>query len=86
MKKLTLVLLALASLMGTASVASAQYYGGGYYYDYPQYYHQRYRYYDYDDYRYRRHRYYLEHHDVYGRRCPYNWTVQDGVCKPYRGY
>jgi hypothetical protein len=19
-------------------------------------------------------------------RCPHNWTVQDGVCKPYRGY
>ena len=20
------------------------------------------------------------------RRCPREWTVQDGVCKPYRGY
>lgn len=20
------------------------------------------------------------------RRCPRGWTVQDGVCKPYRGY
>jgi hypothetical protein len=22
----------------------------------------------------------------YRQQCPRNWTIQDGVCKPYRGY
>ncbi len=83
MKKLSLVLLALASLLGTAGVASAQYYyGGGYYYDHPRYYHHRDYDHDYDDYRWR-HRYWrYRHHNP----CPRGFTVQDGVCKPYRGY
>ncbi len=81
MKKLSLVLLALVSLAGTTGVASAQYsYGGGYYYDHPRYY--RHRYYDYDDYRWR-HRYWRYRHY---NPCPRGFTVQDGVCKPYRGY
>jgi hypothetical protein len=95
MKKLALILLAAASLAGTVGVASAQY-GGGYYYGGPDYrYQYRQRYYD-DDYRGRYYRrgaygsgwvspacYYY-----YGRRicCPGGFTVQDGVCKPYRGY
>jgi hypothetical protein len=95
MKKLALILLAGASLLGTAGIASAQgYYGGGY--GPGPYYGDRYRerYYD-DDRYYRRGRggygsayptaacYYS-----YGRRicCPGGFTVQDGVCKPYRGY
>ncbi len=73
MKKLTLALLALVSLVGTTGIASAQYnYGGGYYYDHPRYYHHR----DYD------HRYWYRHHNP----CRRGFTVQDGVCKPYRGY
>ena len=54
MKKLALIVLAAASLVGTAGVASAQY-GGGYYGD--RYYGDRYRerYYDDDRYYRRRH-------------------------------
>ncbi len=101
MKKLTLVF-ALASLVGTTGVASAQYYGGGYYYNYPRPYYRG-QYYD-DDYRWR---YYHRRgygyggaiigQDIYGRpeayypvgpggRCPRHYTVQDGICKPYRGF
>ena len=49
MKKLALILLAAASLVGTAGAASAQWYGGGPYYGRPDpYYGDRYRaaYYD----------------------------------------
>jgi hypothetical protein len=93
MKKLALILLAAASLVGTAGVASAQY-GGGYYYGGPDpYYRPRYR-----------ERYYggyaggpIVGYDVYGRqelyypvgpggRCPRHYTIQSGLCKPYRGY
>jgi hypothetical protein len=97
MKKLALILLAAASLVGAAGVASAQY-GGGYYSGGPgPYYGDRYRerYYD-DDGRYYGRRYYRRGYGypvaacyyVYGRRicCPGGFTVQDGVCKPYRGY
>ena len=92
MKKLAFILLAGASLLGTAGIALAQgYYGGGY--GPGPYYGDRYRERYYDDRRYYRGRggyayptaacYY-----VYGRRicCPGGFTVQDGVCKPYRGY
>jgi hypothetical protein len=97
MKKLALILLAAASLAGTVGVASAQWYGGGPYYGGGPgpYYGDRYRerYYD-DDYR---RRYYRRGYGgfpspacyyYYGRRicCPGGFTVQDGVCKPYRGY
>jgi hypothetical protein len=91
MKKLALMLLTAASLVGTAGVASAQY-GGGYYGGGP-YYGDRYRerYYDYDDRYDRRHRwrrgdYRPSNVDCYGRVCPRGYTVQDCVCKPYRGY
>jgi hypothetical protein len=95
MKKLTLGLLALASFVGTTGVASAQYYyGGGYYYDHPRYYR------DYDDYHHRRGYGYggaIVGQNIYGRpeayypvgrggRCPRHYTVQDGLCKPYRGF
>jgi hypothetical protein len=47
--------------------------------------------------RYYRDPYYRDYYNSYGAysgpyryygqpRCPHNWTVQDGVCKPYRGY
>jgi len=91
MKHLALILLASASLMGTAGVASAQWYGGGgYYNDGPgPYYRHPYRdrYYDDDDDRYYGRRIYRERR---GYRtwngCPPHYTIQDGVCKPYRGY
>ena len=86
MKKLALVLLAAVSLLGTAGIASAQWYGGGYYSGGPNpYYRERYRerYYD-DDRHYRRRG--QRHVDCYGRVCPRGFTVQDCVCKPYRGY
>jgi hypothetical protein len=101
MKKLALILLAAASLVGTAGVASAQWYGGGYYGGPDPYYRHRYReqYYDRQGYGY-----YggygggaIVGYDIYGRqelyyrvgrggRCPRHYTVQDGLCKPYRGF
>ena len=85
MKKLAFILLAAASLAGTAGVASAQWYGGGYYGG-DQYRH-RYRDYDDDDRYYRRRSYRRPSNvDCYGRVCPRGYTVQDCVCKPYRGY
>jgi hypothetical protein len=102
MKRLTLLLLAAASLVGTAGTASAQWYGGGYYYGGSDpYYRQRYRERYYDDDRYYRRGYgpggAIVGQDIYGRqelyygvgpggRCPPRYTVQDGLCKPYRGY
>ena len=94
MKKFALILLAGASLLGTAGIASAQgYYGGGYYGPGP-YYGDRYRERYYDDRRYYRGRGGYGYgaspacYNYYGRRicCPGGFTVQDGVCKPYRGY
>jgi hypothetical protein len=86
MKRLALIVLAAASLVGTAGVASAQWYGGGYSGD--RYYGDRYRERYYDDDRYYRRRHYgrPSNVDCYGRVCPRNFTVQDCVCKPYRGY
>ena len=92
MKKFALILLAGASLLGTAGIASAQYYyGGGPYYGDP--YRGRY----YDGGYYQRRGYAYSGQDVYGRpelyypvgrggRCPRGYTVQSGLCKPYRGY
>ncbi len=96
MKKFALILLATASLVGMADVASAQYGGGPYYGPGPfygrgpgPYYDERYRErnYDYDN------RYYRDGRGYYppGRYrtpngCQRGWTVQDGLCKPYRGY
>jgi hypothetical protein len=91
MKKIALIVLAAASLVGTAGVASAQgYYGGGPYYGAPgPYYGDRYRerYYDNDERYYRGGRGYYppgRYRTVNG--CQRGWTVQDGLCKPYRGY
>lgn len=86
MKKLALILLAAASLLGTADIASAQWYGGGYYGGPDPYWRHRYRerHYDYDDRYYRRRG--QRNVDCYGRVCPRGFTVQDCVCKPYRGY
>lgn len=88
MKKLALILLAVATLAGTASVASAQWYGGGYYSGGYPYYRDRYRERYYDDDRYYRRRHH-RHWRGYGygyNPCGPGWSVQDGVCKPYRGY
>lgn len=88
MKKLALILLAAAALLGTAGIASAQWYGGGYYSGGPDpYYRNRYRerYYS-DDYRYYRRGHSGRSFDCRGRLCPRGFTVQDCVCKPYRGY
>jgi hypothetical protein len=81
MKKLALVTLAAAALFATTGAASAQYYPGTGVEiqigprrdrDYDE---RRYRDRDrYDERRYRR------------RTCPQGYTVQDGVCKRYRGY
>jgi hypothetical protein len=89
MKKLALIVLAAASLVGTAGVASAQWYGGGYYSGGPgPYYGDPYRQRYYDDDRYYRRRYSRGSRavDCYGRVCPWGFSVQDCVCKPYRGY
>jgi hypothetical protein len=84
MKRLAILALAAAALFATAGGAFAQYiylgpgYGQGIG---PRYERDYDRDYDRDDRRYRRER--------YGRTwngCPPNYTIQDGVCKPYRGY
>lgn len=89
MKKLALLTVAAGALLVTAGAASAQVYYSGPGYGvhigprYEESYQPRY---------YRRHydqrRYYGERRYVRRqvRRCPYMYTVQDGVCKPYRGY
>ncbi len=97
MKTLTCAVLAAGLVVGIIGTASAQYYGPGYgaypqYRDYP-------RYRDYDGPRpYRREPYYGERRSLGpqgfyrpGRYrtwngCQPGWTVQDGLCKPYRGY
>jgi hypothetical protein len=60
-------------------------YYGGYYHRPPRYYrhHRRYvrRYCGYSRYS---GRYTCDLNEIAG--CPIGWTVQDGVCKPYRGY
>jgi hypothetical protein len=83
-KKIALLTIGLTlgagALLAPAGIASAQYYSGPGYgvhigprYEEPRYY----RYGRYDDGR----RYYRR-----AGRCPPHYTVQDGVCKPYRGY
>jgi hypothetical protein len=89
MKKLAFILLAAASLLGTAGIASAQYYyGGGYYYGGRPYYGDPYRYRPYGyDYRYYGEGYYYPPGRYRTRNgCQRGWTVQDGLCRPYRGY
>ena len=87
MKKLALLTLAAAALFATAGAASAQYYPGpcfgiqigpGYDRDYDE---RRYYRGDRERYRYDQRRYYRR-----GGACPRGYSVQDGVCKPYRGY
>ncbi len=87
MRRIALVTVAAAALFATAGAASAQifYSGPGYgAHIEPRY--ER----DYDGQRYYRRdrdRHYGER-QVYRSRngCRPNYTVQDGVCKPYRGY
>jgi len=90
MKKLALFLVAVTSLLGSASISSAQYYGGGYYGGNPYY----------DGGYYRRGYGYggaVIGQNNYGQperwypvgrhgTCPRGYSVQDGVCKRYRGY
>lgn len=86
MKRLALLTLVGAALFAVIGTASAQYYGPGYgVYIGPRY--DR----DYDEpryYRRDRERYRDYHRRSYRRAgpCPRGYTVQDGVCKPYRGY
>ncbi len=84
MRKLALLTVSAAALFVTAGAASAQvYYSGPGYGAHigPRYEDSRYRYND--DRRYDR-RY--ERRSYRGARCRNpTWTVQDGVCKPYRG-
>ena len=80
-KKLAFLTLAAAALFAMAGGASAQnfYYGPGYGPHMQQRYDR-----DYDERRYRR-----DDRRQYRRNagaCPQGYTVQDGVCKPYRGY
>lgn len=89
MKKFVLLTFAAAALFATAGGASAQvYYSGpgfGMHLE-PRYDRDYDRGYDrgYDNRRYRNDRRHMNR--MSGNACPYNYTVQDGVCKPYRGY
>lgn len=97
MKRLVLAGLVAAAILGTAGGASAQYYDRGYYPPPPPppYYGERY----YGEPRHRGYAQprsfrpaYVDRHGIQtyypGRRgtCPPRYTVQDGVCKPYRGF
>jgi len=85
MKKFVLLALVAAGIMFTACTASAQmYYSGPGYGPHIEPRYDR----DYDERRYRRERDrdYYERHYHPAAQCPPNYTVQDGVCKPYRGY
>ncbi len=65
-----------ATAIGTTADVQAQ----GYYYGYPHPYHR-----DYDDYRYGpRHYGYGPRYYGYRSPCRPGWSVQGGVCKPYR--
>lgn len=100
MKKLALVTLAAVALFATAGGASAQYYYSGpryevqvepqyRSYDYPRYqrWHRPYAYrpYAYRSYEYPRYQRWSGHY-ARAECARRNYTVQDGVCKPYRGY
>lgn len=89
MKKFSLAILTIASLAGTAGTALAQTYyddGDGYYVDPSPYYGPRYRERYYDDDRYERRVYRERSPYRQWDGCPRHYSVQDGVCKPYRGY
>ncbi len=80
MNKLALLTLAAVAVIAAGSGASAQiYYSGPGYGGHIEQRHERH----YDERRYRRDN---RHYYRSGRACPRNYTVQDGVCKPYRGY
>lgn len=79
MNKLAVLTLAGAALSATAGGASAQiFYSGPGYGAHLEPRYER----GYDERRYRQDRRYYRT----TRSCPRNYTVQDGVCKPYRGY
>lgn len=101
MFRLLIAFAALAAVIGAPGAASAQYYDP-YYRGYypppppPPYYREPYRERYYEEPRYRGPRgfrpAYVDRHgqQTYypgrGGTCPRGYTVQDGVCKPYRGY
>ncbi len=82
-KKLALLILAAVAIFATAGGASAQvyYFGPGYGAQIEPRYDRGYRDDRDHDRRYRRGDYRSSWNG-----CPRNYTVQDGVCKPYRGY
>jgi hypothetical protein len=97
MKKLALIALAAGMVVSGTGIASAQYYDPGYreyprYRDYDgpprPYYRERYRERgDYEEPRsYGREGYYRPGPYRTWNGCQQGWTVQDGLCKPYRGY
>jgi hypothetical protein len=86
MKKLALIALSAATLLATIGGASAQFYFGfgppPAYYEPERYYAPRYAPQPYPGPRAYGGGYYRR-----GYACPNpRWTVQDGVCKPYRGF
>ena len=94
MKKLRLITLAAGAIIAMTGAAAAQqfYFGVGpepgprpYYRDYPPGYHDRAGYYRYGE---RRQELYYYRPGRYRtwNGCQPGWTVQDGLCKPYRGY
>jgi hypothetical protein len=91
MKTLALAAIAAGMLVSTMGIAAAQYYDPGYR-DYPRYrddYGPRpyYRERGYDEPRsYRGQGYYRPGRYRTWNGCQPGWTVQDGLCKPYRGY
>jgi hypothetical protein len=84
MRKLVLIALAAAALFGAVNISSTTPVSAQGIYIGPGYVGPTYRRgYVAPRYRYQRPRYYAR--PAY-RPCPPRYTVQDGVCKPYRGY
>ena len=87
MRKLALVTFAAATVIAIAGSASAQYYYGPGYGPNVEPRYQDDRYYR-RDYRYREQTYGYDAPRRYRtwNGCPPYYTVQDGVCRPYRGF
>jgi hypothetical protein len=84
MNKLTILAFAAATLLAATGAASAQYYTGPGFGDHigPRYDESQYHRRGYDRERYAEDRGYRRSR----LHCGPHYTVQDGVCKPYRGY
>jgi hypothetical protein len=86
MRKLVLIALAGAALFGAVNISTTTPVSAQGIYIGPGYVGPAHRRYVAPRYRYARPRYVQPYRPAYRQQCPPRYTVQDGVCKPYRGY